>query len=278
MSELFTEGRRRRRRGAVGEEESQLRLRSQKGFIKTHRLSSLVDAELDALTMPRRENPLDGVGEGLLAVGDADVGEESLEPSELGSSEGVEPLARGRKDAVDGVDVLLSTLRQRLDGVGDVVLGEEGRGVDHFRGGGEVIDGRDGRGVVVVELLEELVGERRLDATEHRGDGLLGRLAVLDGDGSLEDADTLSVLVEDGLDVLRLPERVLLERERRVSEGVRVGSERTANLFEPDAERSVENGDEGNGLRRGRGRSKVSSSLSSSANNLASKLTFCPGR
>jgi hypothetical protein len=141
----------------------QLRPRSHGQVVKTHRLSSLIDAELDALTMPRRQNPLDGVGEGLLTVGDADVGEESLEPSELGSSESVEPLAGGREDAVDGVDVFLATLGQRLDGVGDMVLIEESGGVDRLGSGCEVVDGGDARGVVVVELLKELVGERGLD-------------------------------------------------------------------------------------------------------------------
>ena len=35
------------------------------------------------------------------------------------------------------------------------------------------------------------------------------RRAVLGRDGTLQDTDSLRVLVEDGLDILRLPERVL---------------------------------------------------------------------
>jgi hypothetical protein len=42
---------------------------------------------------------------------------------------------------------------------------------------------------------------------------LVGSHTVADGDRTLEDGDTLRVLVEDGVDILGGPERILLEPE-----------------------------------------------------------------
>lgn len=179
---------------------------------ETHRLSILAQTKFDALTVPRCQDPLDGVRQRLLSMRDGDVGEERLEPTELGTREGIEPLAGRRKDPIDVVDVLGSRIG-RFDRVRDVAAVEEG-GVDRRGRGGEVVDHGDRRRVAVVVLVEELGRERRLDAAEEFADRLLGRRAVLDGDGTLEDADSLGVLVEDGLNVVGLPEGVLNNEQR----------------------------------------------------------------
>lgn len=108
------------------------------------------------------------------------------------------------------VHVLLAAFGKVLDIVRDVARLEQGW-VCRSRVRGEVSDGRDRRRVAVVVLGEELVREGLLDAAEEVRDRLLGRRAVLDGNGSLEDTDALRVLVEDGLDILSLPKRVLRE-------------------------------------------------------------------
>lgn len=81
-----------------------------------------------------------------------------------------------------------------------MVAGEEGR-VGEFGFGSEVIDRRDTRFISTVEFFENLLGERFLNVAEHVGDRLLRRSAVLDGHRTLEDRDTLRILIEDGFDI-----------------------------------------------------------------------------
>ena len=81
-----------------------------------------------------------------------------------------------------------------------MVAGEEGR-VGEFGFGSEVIDRRDTRFISTVEFFENLLGERLLNVAEHVGDRFLCRSAVLDSHRTLENRDTLRVLIEDGFDI-----------------------------------------------------------------------------
>ena len=63
----------------------------------------------------------------------------------------------------------------------------------------QVINGRNLADIAVVDTLNN---ERVLD-------GLVLDFRVFSSDGALQDADTLGILVENGLDVLRLPKRIL---------------------------------------------------------------------
>jgi hypothetical protein len=56
---------------------------------------------------------------------------------------------------------------------------------------------------VCIDTLNKSVDEREIDVTKHVLD-----FRVFSSDGALQDADTLGILVENGLDVLRLPKRV----------------------------------------------------------------------
>jgi hypothetical protein len=60
-----------------------------------------------------------------------------------------------------------------------------------------------------VIAVEQLLDKSRLDTTQHLLNGTVGNLGVPGGNGSLENADTLRVLVENGVDILDIRERVL---------------------------------------------------------------------
>jgi hypothetical protein len=64
-------------------------------------------------------------------------------------------------------------------------------------------------GIAVVDALNTPVDERGIEVTEHILDGLVLDFRVLSGDGALQNADTFWILIESGLDVLRLPKRIL---------------------------------------------------------------------
>ena len=97
---------------------------------------------------------------------DRDVGQERLEPIELRSSESCEPISCRGKNAVDVVDVFLTSCGSLFNRVGDVVASEESR-ISGLRFRGEVIDRRNSRFVSSVELVEDLLRERSLDVAEH---------------------------------------------------------------------------------------------------------------
>lgn len=97
----------------------------------------------------------------------------------------------------------------------DVVFGgdvEATSNGDERGEGAEVVDSRDVGSVSTVRTLKEVLDEDVGDVVEHLLDGLVLHRGVLDGDGTLENADTLRVLVEDGIDILSGPERVLETR------------------------------------------------------------------
>ena len=63
--------------------------------------------------------------------------------------------------------------------------------------------------MAVVDTLKKPVDERGIDVTEHVLNGLVLDFRVFSSDGALQDADTLRILVENGLDVLHPPKRIL---------------------------------------------------------------------
>ena len=69
----------------------------------------------------------------------------------------------------------------------------------------EVLDRRDLGLVTAVQTVNELVDEHGGDVPEQILNRLVLDLRVVDSDGALQNADTLRVLVEDGVDVLGLP-------------------------------------------------------------------------
>lgn len=159
--------------------------------------------------MPGRQNPLDRVGQSLLAMRNRNIGQESLKPVQFWSRQSVQPITRRGKDAVDVVNVLdAARFLDLLGAVRDVVAVEEGR-IDGRRVGSEVVDRGDLGFVTSVVLVEELLGESGFDTSEELFDGLLSFRAVLDGDGTLEDTGSLRILVEDGFDIVALPEGIL---------------------------------------------------------------------
>lgn len=60
--------------------------------------------------------------------------------------------------------------------------------------------------VSAVGALKEFLSKQRDDIAEELLDGLILDNGVLGGDGSLENADALRILVENGLDILGSPE------------------------------------------------------------------------
>ena len=77
--------------------------------------------------------------------------------------------------------------------------------------GPEVVNSGNLARVAAVDPLGELLDQGRDDVAEDVLDGLILDLSVLDSDGALEDADTLRVLVEDGLNIFSCPERILID-------------------------------------------------------------------
>ena len=164
--------------------------------------------DLDSLVGTRSEESLHGVGDVSRSLDVVDRRENSSKPSDLGTGESLEPLVDGRKrrlvrsELVDG----LSRLGRR-----DGDSGERGRADDGF--GSDVVDRRDLGLVSTVVPIEELLGELGFDVSEDLSDGFVDDCRVSNGDGSLEDADSLRVSIEDGLDILGGPEGVLREEE-----------------------------------------------------------------
>ena len=128
---------------------------------------------------------------------DSGGSEESAGPAELRTGNGVKP-GRGLRERL-AEDVGRCVARNR---------GSNGRG-GRTRDRGEILDGGDLRLVAIVEARNELLDEERGDVAQKILDRLVLDLRVLDSDGSLENANTLRVLVEDGIDVLGGPKGVL---------------------------------------------------------------------
>ena len=161
--------------------------------------------------------------------------EQSTEPVELRTGDGLEPSRGVRKGCTDGVGRLILGHSRRDSSRNDARLGAE------------VFDGRDLGLVAPIESVDELVDEERGDVTKELLDRLVLNLRVLNSDGTLEDTDALRVLVEDRIDVLSGPERVLVTTLGNVVYITRFASY----LLEPDLEAGVEHGNERSGLLTG---------------------------
>jgi len=76
-------------------------------------------------------------------------------------------------------------------------------------GRGEVIDHRDFEGIAVVVTVKEFVNEILRDVSKYVLDGLVLGLRMGNRNRTLEDAHTLWILIEYGVNILRLPKRIL---------------------------------------------------------------------
>ena len=54
--------------------------------------------------------------------------------------------------------------------------------------------------------MDELIDESGVDVAQKIFDGLVLNFGVLDGNRALKDINTLGILIEDGLDILGLPD------------------------------------------------------------------------
>jgi hypothetical protein len=86
-------------------------------------------------------------------------------------------------------------------------------GLDESGGGdgrrSEVIDRRNLGSIAVVVPVEELLDEVLRDVAEHVLDRLVLDFGMGNRNGTLEDTDALWILIENGVDVLCLPQRIL---------------------------------------------------------------------
>jgi hypothetical protein len=69
-----------------------------------------------------------------------------------------------------------------------------------------VINRRDFGRVATVSSFDEFVNQRGINVAEKIFDGLILHLGVLDGDRSLKNTDSLSILIENSLNVFCCPE------------------------------------------------------------------------
>ena len=74
---------------------------------------------------------------------------------------------------------------------------------------GQIINDGDFVLIAIVTTLEDTVNKSIIDVSEQLFNRLVLDLGVLDRNRSLENADTLRVLVDDSLDIFGCPERVL---------------------------------------------------------------------
>jgi hypothetical protein len=79
------------------------------------------------------------------------------------------------------------------------------------RRGSKVINRGNLGGIAVVVSVEEFLDEVLCDVAESGLDWLILDFGVGNCNGTLKNTDTLWVLIENGVDVLRLPQRILRE-------------------------------------------------------------------
>ena len=151
----------------------------------------------DLLTTARSEEAAKWVIDVCRTLDDDVRSEESADPTELRTGDSLQP-GRGLRETL-AEDVGCSVARN----------GRDNGSADRTGDGAEVLDRGDLRLVAIVQASDELLDEERGDVAQEVLDRLVLDLGVLDSDGALENANTLRVLVEDGIDVLGGPKRVL---------------------------------------------------------------------
>ena len=77
----------------------------------------------------------------------------------------------------------------------------------------KILDGRDGRLLAAIDVLSKTFDMRIVDPIQNFLDGLIDNGRVLDGCWALQDTGSAHILVNDSLEILRLPQRIFLEVE-----------------------------------------------------------------
>lgn len=162
-----------------------------------------LESDDDTLALARCEETAEGVVNVCSTTDDDGRDEKSTEPVKTRTSEGFEPERTLRERAANGVDNLL--LRDgTLDAEGLCDVRRERDGLST-----KVVENGDFALITTVQPVEQLLREERSDVAKQVLDGLILDDGVLDGDRTLQDADSLRVLVEDRVNVLSSPERIL---------------------------------------------------------------------
>lgn len=189
-----------------GLEVSSVRAERPSGTVNSNRDSlAVLRLDHDSLASSWIEDSPEGVGDVASALDDVDRGQSGTKPANVGTGNNLEPVIKSRDVLAD-----LEGPNVARDGLGnETSLGLTGLGADKVNFGDLAL-------VIVVELLQDLLDQESFDVAEHVLDGFVNNSSVLDGHGTLEDTDPLGVLVEDGLNVLGGPERVLLEPNLKV--------------------------------------------------------------
>jgi hypothetical protein len=150
----------------------------------------------------RSKEALQGIGEITIVVYNVNGSKQGAEPSDFRSSESLEPIFGGRNCGSNLVDLLVGT---------GTHLNTSELGSYTCRSATNVVDARNLALVTTVVAVEELLDQVSLDTSQHLFDRAVGDVRVFDSYGSLENADTLRVLIEDGVNVFSSPEGILNE-------------------------------------------------------------------
>ncbi|ROW05694.1 hypothetical protein VMCG_05231 [Cytospora schulzeri] len=161
----------------------------------------------------RGKNSLHGVCLILLALHQDLRHQESMSPRTLGTGEQRQPVLDGRQwgrgGSRDAVGVLVAII-----GHSDTFEVEWNLGVNKLAS--EVLDCRDLGRVTLVDVLGQVLNVAIVDAVENVLDRLVSDSRVPDCRWSLKDTRSANVLVDDSIEILGLPKRVLLEEELEV--------------------------------------------------------------
>jgi hypothetical protein len=125
--------------------------------------------------------------------------EESAQPVETRTSEGLQPEGGIRKRRANIVDDLIVRKRATYTELRDDSFRERNR----LRA--KVVKGGDFALVATIKPVEEFLRKERCDIAEQVLDRLIFDDGVLNSNGTLENANTLRVLIEDSLNILSRP-------------------------------------------------------------------------
>ena len=151
-----------------------------------------------------------GVGVESLTLNEDICGEESVSPGVGLTSKERQPGVFLREDSTGGcretVHDLVVKLRHGQSLNIDLIAGLEQLTT-------EVLDNGDLRLVIAIDILEQVLDMTLVYTVKNLLDRLVNLGGVLDGHGTLEDTGSANILANNGCEILRLPERILLEEE-----------------------------------------------------------------
>lgn len=79
----------------------------------------------------------------------------------------------------------------------------------------QVVNSRNFAKVTIIDSVDELLNESRVDITKDIFDRLIFDLCVLNGDRALKNTDALRILIEDCFDVFSSPEGILRRHDEK---------------------------------------------------------------